>query len=109
MGLLKNIVTFGAAARVEKRVNEFKIIYEEYETLYTKMEKIRNEVNDSLEKLIKIKISSVKSLNKIKKISKELSQNERKLFYQNIDSSTKRNCGLYALFGANRLPFLILF
>jgi hypothetical protein len=89
MGLIKNIITFGAAARVENRVDEFKIIYEEYKTLYTKMEIIRNEVNDTLEKLIQTKISSVKSLNRIKRISKNLTQNDRKLIYQNIDSGVR--------------------
>ncbi|MEO2077404.1 MAG: hypothetical protein ABGX20_18885 [Bacillus sp. (in: firmicutes)] len=89
MGLIKNIVTFGAAARVEKRVNEFKIIYDEYEVLYKRMEKVEREINETLEKLIQTKVSSVKSLNKIKKISKNMTPTERNLNYENINSGIR--------------------
>ncbi|MBT2661638.1 hypothetical protein [Bacillus sp. ISL-45] len=89
MGVFKSIITFGASNRIEKRVNEFNVIYNEYEALYNKMEEIRNEINSVLEKLIKAKVDSVKSLNKINKISKNLLEEDKIILNKKIESNVK--------------------
>jgi membrane protein implicated in regulation of membrane protease activity len=86
MGLLKDIVTLGASKRIEKRVNEFNIVYDKYHTLLNQQETLRSEINETFEKLIKTKISAAKSLNKIKKISKKFKEKDRIFLNKKEDS-----------------------
>ncbi|MCT6913716.1 MAG: hypothetical protein M3000_01175 [Bacillus wiedmannii] len=42
MGFIKNLVTFGASGRIERKIEEFNQWKEEYEELYEEMERKRN-------------------------------------------------------------------
>jgi hypothetical protein len=81
MSFLKNLVTFGASGRIENKVEEFEDLKYEYESLFRRMETRRDNVNKTFEKVIKIKVTSVKSLNKISKISKNLKGKDRDFIY----------------------------
>lgn len=84
MSFLKNVVTFGASGRIEKKVEEFEDLQYEYETLFQNMEKKRANVNQTLETVISTKVTSVKALNKISKISKNLKGKDREFIYRSI-------------------------
>ncbi|MFZ3171820.1 MAG: hypothetical protein WA118_07565 [Carboxydocellales bacterium] len=84
MGLLKNLVTFGASGRIDSKVEEFEDLQYEYESSYQSMEFKRDSANKTLEELVKIKVRSVKSLNKINKISKNLKGKDREFVYRSI-------------------------
>ncbi|MBW8347936.1 hypothetical protein K0H71_00575 [Bacillus sp. IITD106] len=84
MSFIKNLVTFGAAGRIDNKVEEFEDLQNEYESLYRKMDSKRENVNDALEKVIKVKIKAVKSLNNITKISKTLKGKEREFIYRSL-------------------------
>jgi predicted nuclease with TOPRIM domain len=71
VGIIKDIVTLGASRRIESRVKEFNVVYEEYKKLHTQQEALREKINEIFERLIKTKIKAVKTLNKIKKLSKQ--------------------------------------
>lgn len=84
MGLFKNIITFGAAGRVERKVEEFEDLRGEYEYLYGQMEEQRQKVNLLLERLIQTKVSAVNSLKQISSISKNLKGKDRNILYDKI-------------------------
>ncbi|HEY4390381.1 MAG TPA: hypothetical protein VGN02_03445 [Paenibacillus sp.] len=84
MGLFKNLVTFGAHGRIERKVEEFEDLKEHYETLYHNMEAKRVEVNKILEQVIKVKMRAVKSLQKITKVSKNLKGKDRDFMFQDV-------------------------
>lgn len=77
MGFFKNVITFGASGRIEKKINEYDGYVKEYKNTYSNLEKRRKEVNKVLEKVMKEKVNSLKSLKKIDKISKNLKSKER--------------------------------
>lgn len=84
MGFFKNVVTFGASARIDSKVEEFEDLEYEYKSLYQRMESKRESVNKTLEKVVEIKVKSVKSLNKINKISKNLKGKDREFVYRSL-------------------------
>jgi hypothetical protein len=90
VGWIKNVVTMGAAARIEKRAKTFEIIQSKYNNLYIEMEEKRNKINSTLEKLIKVKVESVKSLKKLHKLSKKVNLNDQENLnnYVNKDFAT---------------------
>ncbi|PWK16494.1 hypothetical protein [Tumebacillus permanentifrigoris] len=79
MSLLRNIVTFGASGRIEKKLHEFEDLQFEYEQLFMKTESKRASVNSVLEQVIKVKLSAVESLKEINKISQNLKTKDREL------------------------------
>lgn len=91
MGILKNIITFGASGRVEKKINEYEGYIKEYNEVYPIIEKRRKEVNKILEKVIKEKVKSLNALKKIDKISKNIKSKDREFNSSevNIDSINK--------------------
>lgn len=89
MGLLRNIVTFGASGRIEKKVEEFNDLKEEYEKLYEYMEKRRSETNNVLQEVIKVKVKCVKSLKQITKISNSLHSKDREQLYREIGTDVE--------------------
>ncbi|MET3696920.1 hypothetical protein SAMN05877753_101504 [Bacillus oleivorans] len=84
MSLIKNIITFGAAGRIERKIEEFEDLQYEYQSLYQEMESKRGTVNQTLEKVIEIKIQSVKSLKKISKISNNLKGKDREFAFKSL-------------------------
>ncbi|NGM85606.1 hypothetical protein G5B47_24715 [Paenibacillus sp. 7124] len=86
MGFWKNVTTFGAAGRIERKEEEFEDLRERYESLYEQMENKRHEVNAILQEVIKIKVKAVKSLSKINQISKNLKGREREYIFREIGS-----------------------
>ncbi|MFT8323411.1 MAG: hypothetical protein ABF649_21350, partial [Bacillus sp. (in: firmicutes)] len=84
MGIIKNIVTFGASGRIEKKVEEFEELQNEYKSLYASMESKREEVNRLLEETVHLKVQALKSLKKISKISKYLKGKDRDFIYRSI-------------------------
>jgi hypothetical protein len=77
MGILKNILSFGASGRIDKKLEEFEDMKDELEALHSKMEVQRVEVNAKLEQLINKKKNSIFVLKKIEKISANLKIKDR--------------------------------
>ena len=91
MGWFKNLVTFGASGRIEKKVDEYDDYIYEYNHLYSEMEKKKEELNSTLEILVKKKIEAIKSLKKIKKIAENFKEKDRDSIQEEInDSETKQ-------------------
>lgn len=91
MGWFKNLVTFGASGRIEKKVDEYDDYIYEYNHLYSEMEKKKEELNSTLEILVKKKIEAIKSLKKIKKIAENFKEKDRGSIQEEInDSETKQ-------------------
>lgn len=88
MGFFKNIITFGASGRVEKKIKEYERYIEEYKLIYPKMEKRKKEINKVLKSLITVKIKSLKSLKKIEKISKNLKGKDRNFLNKEINTNS---------------------
>lgn len=84
MGVIKNIVTFGAAGRVERKMDEFEELRVRYDKAYQEMEVKREKVNKVLEELIQTKVTALKSLQKISTISKNLKSRDREVIYRKI-------------------------
>lgn len=84
MGLFKNLVTFGAAGRIEKKQNAYEDLQEEYQDLYEQMEDRRLQVNQVLEQVIQVKAQSVKSLQNIRKLSKNIQGKDREFMYRQV-------------------------
>lgn len=84
MGFMKNLVTFGAAGRVEAKIEEYEDYIEVYKSKYRKMEHERETVNEQLETLVNLKVRSIKSLKKIKKISKNIRDKEREVLVRKV-------------------------
>lgn len=80
----KNAITFGAAGRVESKIEEYEDYVEEYKEKYRQMEGEREAVNEVLESLVEKKIIAIKNLNKINKISKSLEGKERKALVRKV-------------------------
>jgi hypothetical protein len=92
MGWLKNLATFGASGRIEKKVDEYDDYIYEYNHLYSEMEKKKEELNSTLELLVKKKVESINALKKIKKISENLKGKDRNPIQEEIsDSETRQN------------------
>jgi len=77
VSFFKNVVTFGAHGRVERKITEFEDLKIQYEQLYTEMESKRRDVDITLENVIQVKVKAVKSLKKISKVSKNLKGKDR--------------------------------
>lgn len=86
MEFLKNLVTFGASGRIDRKIEEFDDLKAQYQNLYNKMEQKRLGVNRLLQEVINVKVRAVKSLDKINTISKNLKGKERDFLYRNIGS-----------------------
>ncbi|QTH39781.1 hypothetical protein J4772_19265 [Cohnella sp. LGH] len=84
MAFFKNLLTFGAHGRIERKMEEFEDLKVQYESLYYEMDSKRKDVNKTLEKVIRFKVEAVKSLQKINKVSKNLKSKDREFIYRNI-------------------------
>lgn len=84
MGFLKNLVTFGAQGRIDRKLEELDELKEEYEMLYSRMERRREEVNQRLQHVIRTKVKAVKSLKQIQKVSKNIKGKDRDFVYSKI-------------------------
>lgn len=82
----KNIFTFGAHGKVQKAVKSYDEHFEEFKELHAEMEQRRIEVNDVVLNVVEVKKSAVQSLNKIKKITKNLKGKEREFVFSNLSS-----------------------
>ncbi|KYM38813.1 hypothetical protein [Fusobacterium necrophorum] len=90
MGWFKNIVTFGASGRIEKKIDEYDDYIYEYKCLYSDMEKKKEDLNKVLEILVKKKVEAIKSLKKIKKISENLKGKDRNPIFEEIENTEIR-------------------
>lgn len=84
MSFFKNLVTFGAHGRIERKLEEFEELKADYESLYRQMESKREDVNKTLKQVIKVKVKAVKSLSKIKKVTKNIKGKEREFVYHHV-------------------------
>ncbi|EMY5508187.1 MULTISPECIES: hypothetical protein [Bacillus cereus group] len=84
MGFIKNLVTFGASGRIERKIEEFNQWKEEYEELYEEMERKRKETNSVLEEVVTSKVRAIKALKKIHKISKNLKGKDREILLRKM-------------------------
>ncbi|WP_312756072.1 hypothetical protein [Rummeliibacillus suwonensis] len=84
MGFVKNIVTFGAAGRVEAKIEEYESYIDHYNRKYEEMETAREAVNHQLEDLVKLKVQSINALKKITKISKNLRGKKREVLVRKV-------------------------
>lgn len=87
MGVFKNIVTFGAARRVERKMDDFEDLRVRYEKIYQEMEVKRKKVNKVLENVIETKVAALKSLQKISSISKNLKSRDRDFIYRKVGNN----------------------
>jgi hypothetical protein len=76
---LKNIITFGASGRIERKVEGYNTRLAEFKRLNQIMEQKKGELNLKFEKLIQVKANAIKSLKRIEKISKNLQGKDREL------------------------------
>jgi hypothetical protein len=90
VSFVKNLVTFGAAGRIERKIEEFEDLRYEYELLYEKMEKKRKEVNGKLECLISEKVASLKSLKQLTRISKNIRPKDRDVLYRSFGNEVEQ-------------------
>lgn len=72
MGIIKNIVTLGASYRVDKKIEEYKIVDFAYRKLVVEYEEKRNKMDLSVDELIKAKVHAIKSLGKLSKVTDHL-------------------------------------
>lgn len=84
MGIFKNLVTFGAAGRIERKMDDFEDLRVRYEEVYQEMEVKREKVNKVLENVIETKVAALKSLQKISSISKNLKSRDREFIYRKV-------------------------
>ncbi|OBR62843.1 hypothetical protein A7K91_15760 [Paenibacillus oryzae] len=84
MSFLKNLISFGAHGRIERKVEEFEDLKEQYNALYLQMETRREQVNHVLENVIQVKLSAVKSLEKINSIAKNIKSKDREFIYRQL-------------------------
>lgn len=85
MGLLKNIITFGASGRIEKKINEYEDYIKEYKKIYPTLEIRRKKVNKLLETVVKEKVKSLKALKKLNKISNNIKSKNREFNQEEIN------------------------
>ncbi|MCD7034579.1 hypothetical protein LRR81_10035 [Metabacillus sp. GX 13764] len=72
MNWFVNLVTFGAAGRVEEKVILYNELYARYKKLFDEAEMKKEELNSTFETLIKQKVLSVKSLKKMRVFTKHI-------------------------------------
>jgi len=84
VSFIKNLVTFGAHGRVERKITEFEDLKIQYEQLYSEMDSKRNEVDITLKNVIQVKVKAIKSLQKISKVSKNLKGKERDIVHRSF-------------------------
>ena len=65
MGILKNIVTFGAAGRIEEAQSNYESVYKKYEKLKSKYENKNSEIQSVFRKLIELKMKVQNTTKKI--------------------------------------------
>jgi len=83
-GLIKNVITFGASGRIDKKTEEFEDLHRSYERLYSEMEERRDQTNTVLQNVVDIKVKSIKSLKRINNISKNLKSKDREVLYSKL-------------------------
>lgn len=72
MGIIKNIVTLGASYRVDKKMEEYKIIESKYRNLVEEYVEKRNKMKYAVDELTTTKVNAIKSLRKVSKITDQL-------------------------------------
>lgn len=83
--VVKNIVTFGASNRIDNKINEYKSIYSTYENAYLGMEGKIEQTNQSLNKLVDVKVKAIETLKQIQKITNFIKSKDREFIYENLD------------------------
>ena len=86
MGLLKNILTFGASGRVERKLEEFEECKDEYEATHRKMEAKKSDTNKLLKNLVSKKVHALKKLKKIDVITRNLDVRDRNTAIDDINT-----------------------
>ena len=76
MGILKNIVTLGAMARVEKKRAELEALLSQYQKLSQVATEKQKQVHESLAGVIELKLQGIKELQKAAKLLSRLSMPE---------------------------------
>ena len=89
MSFFKNLITFGASGRIERKIEDFDSLQQEYEGLFNQMEQRRVVVNKVLQELIEVKVNCVKSLKQITKISNNLQSKEREQLYRAVGTDVE--------------------
>lgn len=74
------IITFGASGRIKSEQRNYENIWEEMKDLLDQMEAEKKEINTLLNAVVIVKTNSVRSLNKINNIAKNIKGKERKFF-----------------------------
>lgn len=75
--VFKNILTFGAAGRIERKVDDFEDLKSEYEECYRRMEASKDRVTSQLNQVILVKKEAVQKLARIEKLSKKIKMKAR--------------------------------
>lgn len=89
-GIIKNVITFGASGRIDKKIDEHEELVNQYKEKYSIMELKSEEVNKSFEKVIEKKVNSVSSLKKINQISKNIQMREREFDEEILENDLSR-------------------
>ncbi|WP_442603622.1 hypothetical protein [Paenibacillus sp. KN14-4R] len=79
MDTFKNILTLGAHGRVQKKMEEYRNLRSKYQAKYNLMEMRRSRVNRTLQKVIDLKVSASKSLEKWRYLSKDFQMTEKSI------------------------------
>ncbi|HNZ27298.1 MAG TPA: hypothetical protein PLG34_05640 [Spirochaetota bacterium] len=82
--VFSNIVTFGAHSRVQNAKKNYDSVLDELKEINEQMESRKIEINNILLNVVEVKKRAVFSLNKIKKITKNLKGKERKFVINQI-------------------------
>lgn len=89
-GLIKNVITFGASGRIDKKIDEHKELIDHYEEKYSIMELKSNDLKKLFEKVIEKKTNSVNSLKRINQISKNLQTREREFYEGKLENDLSK-------------------
>lgn len=90
-GIIKNIITLGAAGRIEKAIELYEETCQQYEARYQEMEQIREHTKTDLEAVMQQKIKALQSLKKISIITKNIREKPRELSEEGIQQEDLAN------------------
>lgn len=83
-GVFKNIITFGAAGRVDDEKDKLNAQISEFHALERKVNEHKEEMDSAIEDLVNAKVGAVETLKKIRHITENISIKDRKLAESNF-------------------------
>ena len=86
--ILKNIITFGGHSKIKEANKELDIEIRMLNRLNRRHNELKSDVNDRFETITKIKQRSVKTVSKIKRITKQISLKDRCLIEKKLENKT---------------------